>query len=62
MNMNKIMYIIFLYLIFPGVILAWLFMLLPFLIWDSLSEDWWPEFSDDMKQYLEGIKTIKKGE
>ena len=58
--MNKKLHITFLYLVFPGVVLAWSILILPFHIWDSISEDWFPEFKDDMKQYLDGVKNKRK--
>jgi hypothetical protein len=54
--MNKKLHIAFLYMIYPGVVFAWFFILFPFLIWDSLSEDWYPEFKRDMLSYATAVK------
>lgn len=62
--MKKTLYVWFLYAITPGVVVAWMLFILPFLILDSFME-WYPIFKSDMEDYLIGIKhkkDIKNGD
>ena len=43
-------------MILPGIVLSWLFIIFPFLVWDSLKDDWIPEFKGDIEIYFRGIK------
>ena len=57
---NKL-HLAFLVLIAPGVLGAWFLLLLPFYIWDSISEDWVYNFKSDIKPYFGKIKELWNG-
>ena len=53
------LHLTFLILILPGIIGAWFLALLPFYIWDSISEDWIYNFKSDIKPYFDKLKELR---
>ena len=48
----------FLCLITPGILFAWILLILPFYIYDSITEDWLPNFKEDSNKLFTGIKDL----
>ena len=61
LNKYPKLHLVFLILIAPGILGAWFLVLLPFYIWDSISEDWVYDFKFDTKPYFDKIKELWNG-